>query len=163
MPRAVKKKPASRGRLKSLRVSDSFRAYVLEQLSGVKGLLPRAMFGGVGLYAGEHFFGILAADTLYFRVDDSNRDAYEAAGMTAFKPYADRPMSMSYWRVPVGVLEDADELPPGRGLRSRWRRKAAGKGSDLDSCVCRYAPRKNQDLTPSLRLVLYSVLRQGDI
>jgi hypothetical protein len=55
-----------------MRVNDSFRAYVLEQLSDVKGLLPRAMFGGVGLYAGDHFFGILAADSLYFKVDDSN-------------------------------------------------------------------------------------------
>ena len=93
-----------------MRVSDGFRAYVLEQLSRLKGLLPRAMFCGIGLYAGDDFFGILAADTLYFKVDDSNRDAYEAAGMGAFKPFADRPMSMSYYRVPVGVLEDIDEL-----------------------------------------------------
>jgi TfoX/Sxy family transcriptional regulator of competence genes len=27
------------------------------------------MFGGVGLYAADVFFGILAADTLYFKVD----------------------------------------------------------------------------------------------
>jgi TfoX/Sxy family transcriptional regulator of competence genes len=30
--------------------------------------------------------------------------------MGPFKPYADRPMSMSYYRVPVSVLEDASEL-----------------------------------------------------
>ena len=116
MPRDVKK-PTGRGRLTPMRVSDGFRDYVLEQLSRVHGLLPHAMFGGVGLYAGDHFFGILAADTLYFKVDDSNRDAYEAAGMNAFKPYADRPMSMSYYRVPVGVLEDIDEL-------TAWARRA---------------------------------------
>jgi len=109
-----------------MRVSDSFRAYVLEQLDGVKALLPRAMFGGVGLYAGDDFFGIIAADALYFKVDDGNRGSYESAGMKAFKPYADRPVSMSYYRVPVGVLEDADEL-------TAWARaaiqaaKASGK------------------------------------
>ena len=71
---------------------------------------PRAMFGGVGLYADEVFFGILAADTLYLKVDDSNRGQYEAAGMTAFRPYADRPMTMSYYQVPAAVIEDGDEL-----------------------------------------------------
>jgi DNA transformation protein and related proteins len=94
----------------SMRVTDGFRAFVLEQLADVKSLHARAMFGGIGLYADGVFFGIVAADTLYLKVDDSNRGSYEAAGMTAFKPYSDRPMSMSYYQVPVDVLEDRDEL-----------------------------------------------------
>lgn len=93
-----------------MRVHDGFRAYVLEQLSGVDGLQARAMFGGIGLYANDIFFGMLAADTLYLKVDDENRGQYEAAGMTAFKPYADRPMTMSYYQVPVEVLEDSEDL-----------------------------------------------------
>ena len=93
-----------------MRVTDGFRAFVLEQLAGVKSVQARAMFGGVGLYADEVFFGILAADTLYLKVDDSNRGQYEAAGMTAFRPYADKPMTMSYYQVPAGVIEDGDEL-----------------------------------------------------
>ena len=109
MPRTVKKS-SSRGPLKPMRVSDSFRAYVLEQLAAVKGLQPRAMFGGVGLYSVDVFFGILAADVLYLKVDNTNRAAFEAAGMRPLKPYADRPITMSYWQVPVAVLEDADEL-----------------------------------------------------
>jgi len=96
--------------MKSLRVSESFRLFVLEQLAGIHHLHPRAMFGGVGLYAAEHFFGILAADTLYFKVDDSNRPAYESAGMKAFQPYADRPRSKSYYEVPVAVIEDPARL-----------------------------------------------------
>lgn len=93
-----------------MRVTDGFRAFVLEQLAGVTSVRARAMFGGVGLYAGDVFFGILAADTLYLKVDDSNRGQYEAAGMTAFKPYADKPTTMSYYQVPVRVIEDGDEL-----------------------------------------------------
>ena len=93
-----------------MRVSDGFRAFVLEQLAGVKSVRARAMFGGVGLYAGDVFFGILAADTLYLKVDDSNRGRYEAAGMEAFKPYAGKSMTMSYYKVPAGVIEDPDEL-----------------------------------------------------
>jgi len=109
MPRVVKKS-SSRGPLKPMRVSDSFRAYVLEQLAAVKELEPRAMFGGVGLYSTDVFFGMLAADVLYLKVDDTNRAAFESAGMRPLKPYADRPITMSYWQVPVAVLEDADEL-----------------------------------------------------
>ena len=81
-----------------------------EQLAGVESIRARAMFGGVGLYADDVFFGILAADTLYLKVDDSNRGRYEAAGMTAFKPYSDKPMTMPYYQVPVDVIEDRDEL-----------------------------------------------------
>ena len=93
-----------------MRVTDGFRAFVLEQLSGVESLRARAMFGGIGLYADDVFFGILAADVLYLKVDDSNRAKYEAEGMPAFQPYADKPMSMSYYEVPARVLEDGDEL-----------------------------------------------------
>jgi DNA transformation protein and related proteins len=94
----------------SMRVSDGFRAFVLEQLAGLTSVQARAMFGAIGLYANDVFFGILAADTLYLKVDDSNRSQYEAEGMTAFRPYADKPMSMSYYQVPARVLEDDDEL-----------------------------------------------------
>ncbi|HUQ53810.1 MAG TPA: TfoX/Sxy family protein [Gammaproteobacteria bacterium] len=95
---------------RSLRVSPAFREFVLDQLARVPQLRPKAMFGGVGLYSGERFFGILAADELFFKVDDRNRAAYEAAGSEPFRPVADRPVSMSYFRVPIEVLEDPTEL-----------------------------------------------------
>ena len=112
-PRVVKRSTASsakRGSLKPMKVSESFRAYVLEQLAGVTRLTARSMFGGVGLYSDDVFFGIVAADTLYFKVDESNKGRYDATHMPAFKPYVDRPMSMSYRQVPVAVLEDPGEL-----------------------------------------------------
>ena len=106
-----------------MRVSDGFRAFILEQLAGIRGLHDRVMFGGIGLYDGDVFFGIVARDSLYLKVDDSTRGRYEAAGMTPFKPYADRPMTiMGYYEVPVRVLEDADELV-------RWARAATRVGS----------------------------------
>jgi len=107
-------------------VSEGFRAFVLDQLEGLGGVRARAMFGGVGLYAGDLFFGIIAADTLYFKVDDTNRPDYEAAGMSAFKPYPERSETMSYYQVPAGVLEDADDLVT-------WARRA-----------CRVAEAKRQ-------------------
>ena len=93
-----------------MRVTDGFRAFVLEQLAGVESLRARAMFGGIGLYAHDVFFGIVAADTLYLKVDDSNRGRYEAAGMPAFQPYPEQPTTMSYYQVPAHVLERGEEL-----------------------------------------------------
>lgn len=97
-------------KFRSLRVTPAFRDFVLDQLARIPQLRAKAMFGGVGLYSADAFFGIVAADELFFKVDDSNRSAYEAAGSEPFRPVLARPVSMSYWRVPIEVLEDTGEL-----------------------------------------------------
>ena len=104
------KKPAVRGTLRSLRSSNTFRDFVLDQLSGVRDVRARAMFGGIGLYAGETFFGLIANDVLYLKTDDTNRADYIAAGSEGFRPYPDKPMAMPYYNVPVDVLESAETL-----------------------------------------------------
>lgn len=99
-------------------VSADFLAYVLEQLTGLGGVSSRRMFGGVGLYSDEFFFGLIAEDTLYLRVDDGNRADYTARAAAPFRPYADRPqLSMSYYEVPPEVLEDARQL-------AEWARRS---------------------------------------
>jgi DNA transformation protein len=94
----------------SLRVSGGFRDFVLDQLSGVRALRAAAMFGGIGLYSGDVFFGIVAADVLYFKVGDATRADYERAGAKPFTPYGDRATTTSYYAVPIAVLEDAATL-----------------------------------------------------
>ena len=96
--------------LRSLRVSPSFRDFVLDQLADVPDLRAKAMFGGVGLYSGEHFFGIVANDVLYLKADDSTRAEFEQAGGRPFTPYPDRSGTMSYYSVPIGVLESAPDV-----------------------------------------------------
>jgi DNA transformation protein len=106
-------KKKGRGPLKSMRVSMGFREFVLDQLGGIPDLRAKAMFGGVGLYAGDFFFGMMAADLLYFKVDDSNRREYEATGSKPFAPYADpaaMTLTMPYYSVPADVLESAPTL-----------------------------------------------------
>ncbi len=76
----------------------------------VTGLRAKRMFGGVGLYSGDLFFGIVAFDRLWFKVDDSNRADYEARGMGPFQPFSDRPTKMSYFEIPANLLDDAEEL-----------------------------------------------------
>lgn len=120
-------------------VSADFLAYVLDQLQALGGVSSRRMFGGAGLYCDEFFFGLISDDTLYLRVDDSNRADYAARGAAPFRPYADRPeLSMSYFEAPAEVLEDARQLaewarrsvaaamraPPPREKRPRGSRSA---------------------------------------
>jgi len=94
-------------------VSDSFLAFVVEQLDLAGPITPKRMFGGVGLYAGDLFFALLAGDVLYLKADDSTRGELEAAGARPFQPYPDRPAgggTMKYYSVPAAILEDRDEL-----------------------------------------------------
>jgi DNA transformation protein and related proteins len=92
-------------------VSPSYRTFVLEQLerSGLR-IRGRSMFGGVGLYAEELFFALIADDVLYFKVDDSNRPDFEARGLEPFRPYGEDGEVMGYYRVAEDLLEDPEEL-----------------------------------------------------
>lgn len=56
-------------------------------------------------------FAIIADNVLYFKIDDANRPDFDAAGMSLFKPFPDKPMTMPYAEVPVEVLENPEELP----------------------------------------------------
>src|SRR5438552_4653767 len=112
MPRAVRRraKAVRPSRLRSLTVSAGFKSFVLDQLEELGDVTPRSMFGGVGLYHRGVFFGILARDTLYLKVGDSNRADYRRAGMKAFRPYPDRSGTMKYYAVPLEILESPSEL-----------------------------------------------------
>ena len=94
-------------------VSRSFRTLVLDQLGRtVPRIRARNMFGGVGIYAGELFFALIADDTLYFKVDDSNRPDFEARGMGPFLPFGDERDKMQYYEVPADLLDDPEQLRP---------------------------------------------------
>jgi DNA transformation protein len=110
------------GRLRSLKVSDGFKSFVLDQLEELGDVTPKSMFGGVGLYHRGVFFGILARDTLYLKVNDTNLAEYECAGMKPFKPYPNRSGTMRYYSVPLDVLESPPDL-------AAWARKAIAVAS----------------------------------
>jgi DNA transformation protein len=99
-------------------VSDGDLAFVLDQLAGIGDVRAKRMFGGIGLYAGERFFGLMDDAILYFKTDDRTRARYTRRRMTPFMPPGDQP-SKTYYRVPTSILEDADELMV-------WAREAIG-------------------------------------
>lgn len=97
-------------------VTPGYQRFVIEQLEPVAVITAKAMFGGVGLYADGTFFALMADDRLYFKVDDTNRPDFEAAGMEPFRPYGDD-RAMQYYEVPIEVLEDGEAL-------QQWSQKA---------------------------------------
>ena len=99
-------------------VSESFRTFIIDQLGRVvPRVRARSMFGGVGIYAGDVFFALIADDTLYLKVDESNRPDFEARGMGPFRPYGEHGEVMQYYQVPAEFLENTE------GLRL-WAEKA---------------------------------------
>ena len=92
-------------------VSASYKAFVLEQLSAVAPVTARAMFGGVGVYAGGFFFALMDDDRLYFKVDEATRPRFVAEGMAAFDPFKDGKVMGGYYELPGEVLEDEERLP----------------------------------------------------
>jgi DNA transformation protein and related proteins len=95
---------------RSLKVSDAFKAFVLDQLDELGDVTPKSMFGGVGFYCNGVFFAIAARDRLYFKVDASSQPQYVAARMKPFRPFPGRRGSMRYYEVPLEVLEIPGEL-----------------------------------------------------
>lgn len=110
-------------------MSDSFREYALDQLRRVRSdIRDRGMFGGVGIYAGDLFFALIADGTLYFKVDDTTRPAYEARGLGPFQPDGPSGEIMQYYEVSADLLEDPEVLGPwAEAAIEVARRKRAGK------------------------------------
>ena len=99
----------------------SLAAYVLDQLSALRGLEMRRMFGGAGFYLDGEFFAILFRQRLYFRVSDDTVGEYTKRKAKPFKPFKMRnTSSRNYYEVPVDILESPDSL-------MKWARAAARK------------------------------------
>jgi len=93
-------------RPKISRASSAFAAFVVDQLSELENVTAKSMFGGVGLYCGGVFFGIVAGDVLYLKTDELTRRAFVRRRMKPFIPYGKKTRGTHrYYAVPLDVLE----------------------------------------------------------
>jgi DNA transformation protein and related proteins len=116
-------------------VRPQFLAYILEQLAALGRLRSRRMFGGVGLYSGELFFGLIDDDTVFFKSDDSNSADYRSRNMPRFMPFPARPEAvLAYYQVPADVIEDAEELVT-------WARKSVAVALTAHAAKQAHKPR----------------------
>jgi DNA transformation protein len=111
-------------------VSESLVALLKEQLEPLGRITFRRMFSGAGVYCDGAIFGLILRDTLHFKVDDGNRAAYEAEGMTPFSYEAQGKVRQvgAYWRVPERLLDEPEEmLTWARAALTAGRRAVAKK------------------------------------
>jgi DNA transformation protein len=88
-----------------------FVDYVVEQLAPLGEVTARGMFGGWGLYCDGRMFALIADDTLYVKVDDTNRPEFAQAGLQPFRYNTEKSESMiSYYTLPTTAIDDRDEL-----------------------------------------------------
>ena len=88
---------------------ESFKTFLMDQLSELPNVVARPMFGGYGLYQRQTFFGIVFKSRLYFKTDDAGAAVYRARGMKPFRASVTQVLK-TYYEVPADVLEDADAL-----------------------------------------------------
>lgn len=121
---------------------DDFVEHVCELLAPLGTVRPKRMFGGWCIYVDGIPTGLVAGDTLWFKVDEGNRADYETAGVGPFKPFPEKDVVMSYWQVPDSVMDDrrgivdwgrrALEAATRSGTKKRTRRRSTGAGRVRD-------------------------------
>ena len=87
--------------------------YIMDDVfSNIEGVTSRAMFGGYGLYKNGHIFGLIAANEIYFKVDDTNKEDYEKRGSSHFvySRGKHKKTKMPYMKVPEEILEDSKQI-----------------------------------------------------
>ena len=122
------------------RRASEFLAFLTDQLAPLGHVTTRRMFSGAGIYCdGVIFALVLRGDTLYFKVDDANRSAYEAEGLEPFSYEAKgRKVQVgAYWHVPERLFDDPDEMLD-------WARAALAAGQ---RAAAKKKPRRSRSLS----------------
>jgi DNA transformation protein len=90
--------------------SDPFAEFVHELLTPLGSITMRRMFGKTGVFCDGLMLGMESEDTLYFRVDDHNREAFREAASSAPLRYQKqgRIIDLSFWPVPERLLDESD-------------------------------------------------------
>jgi DNA transformation protein len=89
-----------------------FVEYLLEQLTPLGEVSAKSMFGGWGIYNEGRMFALVADDTLYLKVDDTNRADFERENLQPFRygKSAGEVAVMSYYQPPAAAIDDRDFL-----------------------------------------------------
>jgi DNA transformation protein len=92
--------------------SETYAEFLREQLASLGRITLRRMFGKTGVFCDGVMLGMVTENTLYFRVDDENREIFREA--EAFPPlnYAKQgqTIDLAFWRVPERLFDEPDEL-----------------------------------------------------
>ena len=111
--------------------SDSFGEFLREQLAPLGHITLRGMFGKTGVFCNGLMLGMVADNTLYFRVDDHSRATFKEAASSPPLNYEKqgRAIDLAFWRAPERLFDEPDELVRwGQAALAAARRVAAKRG-----------------------------------
>jgi DNA transformation protein len=94
-------------------VSPEYRDYVAELFESLGDISIRRMFSGAGVFYDGIMFALIVDDTLYLKVDDTNRAKFEAAGSRPYsfeKKKTGTTMLTSYYELPETLFDEPDAL-----------------------------------------------------
>jgi DNA transformation protein and related proteins len=125
-------------------VSQSFQSFILDLLGPLEPV-ARRMFGGVGLFHNGVMFGLLAGDTVHFRVSGATIERYKAAGSGPFTYMrGDRRVAIgAYYVVPEGLMDRPEDL-------LEWAREAIIAARPVQQARNDLARRETNGETPSI-------------
>ena len=111
--------------------SETYAEFLREQFAPLGRVTLRRMFGKSGVFCDGVMLGMVTENTLYFRMDEENRETFREA--EAFPPlnYAKKGVliDLSFWRVPERVMDEQDELVAwARAALAAAHRVAAKRG-----------------------------------
>jgi DNA transformation protein len=94
-------------------------SHIVDLFAAFGSVVVRRMFGGGGIYADGVMFALVADGVIYLKADAQTVPAFEKEGLRPFTYAAKgrKHISLSYWRMPDRLYDDADEL-------ARWAREA---------------------------------------
>ena len=111
--------------------SDSFADFLREQLAPLGHITLRRMFGKTGVFCNGLMLGMVTENTLYFRVDEHNRETFQEAASSPRLNYEKqgRAIDLAFWRAPERLFDEPDELVRwGQAALAAARRVAAKRG-----------------------------------
>ena len=119
--------------------SESFAAFLREELAPLGRITIRRMFGKSGVFCDGVMLGMVTDDTLYFRVDDSNREAFKEAASSPPLSYEKKgsTIDLAFWRAPERLFDEPDELVA-------WARIALTAANRVAAKRQRSTPKRSQ-------------------
>jgi DNA transformation protein len=92
--------------------SHGFAEFLRDQLAPLGRITTRRMFGKTGVFCNGLMLGMVTNDTLYFRVDDHNREIFKEAQSAPPLSYEKKGASidLAFWRAPERLLDEPEEL-----------------------------------------------------
>jgi DNA transformation protein len=109
--------------------SDSFADFLCEQLAPLGRVTMRRMFGKTGVFCDGLMLGMVTDNTLYFRVDNHNREAFKEAASFPPLNYEKQGsiIDLSFWRAPERLFDEPDELVEWARIALEAARRVAAK------------------------------------